>query len=513
MGRTRTPDTFGFKSFKANAAPPAPRTVSGSDNAAQLLRPLPFKRRFRPPFNIKASSIQSSYDYASLWVRWRRGYELAMYSQQAYDGYTYSFKYFVSGTPGVGAFLPGIVFNYPTTRADARTWIVGIRPRDSFNFTNVGLSVAAVTDFDADTYAVTLSSTFGAPISYFQGEVLSDRFNADGTEKEFGYNNYTVTAVGVGGVPTTPSDAPIFDTLFLSHTQQNSWTVVDATKLAVPATGPPAIGDFLATEMRAQCTCPDFLAREGVNLWDESIYRRYPFTRVQNLDPGFYDAGVDAPAGERRVPANDDPGFARTFGFIYLNEIYNIPRSTESTYSDPNLYYFQPRWCKHIYAAMWDLQLRFKQTNTAEMWLVQPNDEPMNEYYREMFQRKLVKQTDFFNRERNLEWWLRYGPVGAERSQDLVRQDTYNYISKVLNFGDINSLTEVEAPNFVLYTLEEYNPFAPFIPADAQIYDGGTYKDGELVDQPVNKLDGGEYLDAELVPYPAFPSLINGGTY
>ena len=174
MARKRGSDNFGFRDFKATNPVNQPRTIRGSDNAGELLRPLPFKRRFRPATGTKDFSLLSDYDYASLWVRWRRGYELAMYSQQAYDGLTYSFKYFVSGTPGVGTFLPGIAFMYLTTRSDMRMWMVGIRPRDSFNFLNFGYSVVSVTDYDANTYAVRLSSNFGAPISFFTGEDYRD---------------------------------------------------------------------------------------------------------------------------------------------------------------------------------------------------------------------------------------------------------------------------------------------------------------------------------------------------
>jgi hypothetical protein len=73
------------------------------------------------------------------------------------------------------------------------------------------------------------------------------------------------------------------------------------------------------------------------------------------MAPGFYDAGVDQ--STRLVNAPDDPGFARTFGFLYTNEIYNIPslrlsRSiptrTSSTTSRSGV--------STSTAAMWDLQ-------------------------------------------------------------------------------------------------------------------------------------------------------------
>jgi hypothetical protein len=67
-------------------------------------------------------------------------------------------------------------------------WMVGIRPRDSFKFIDFGYAITSVTTYNETTYAVRLSDNFGAPISFFKGEVLSNRFNADGTDKKFGFN-------------------------------------------------------------------------------------------------------------------------------------------------------------------------------------------------------------------------------------------------------------------------------------------------------------------------------------
>lgn len=510
MARRKNSDDFGFKSLKNVKGVELPKTIRGADNTNELSSPLSFERRFRPALNTKDFSLVSEYDYASLWVRWRRGYELSMYSQEAYGGLTYSFKYYVSGTPGFGVFLPGMCFMYPTTRTDMRMHMVAVRPRDSFNFLNFGYAVASVTDYDDSTYAVRLSSNFGAPISFFAGEVLSNRFNANGTAKSYGFNNYTVTAVGINGVPATPTYAPIFNTLFLSHARETSWSVVDANTLAVPATGPPAVGEYLTTEMRSQCTCPDFLARENFNLYDAAARRKYPYTRPQNLDPGFYDAGPDGTT--RQVPSMDNPGFARTFGFIYLNEIYNIPKVTERVYSDPNLYYYQPKWCKHIYAAMWDLQRKYNQGLVTSSWLPQPNDEPLNEYYREYFDKNLEKQTAFLKREKDLVWWERYSPKKDDMPTHMMYPDMYNMMTKTLNSGGLSSLATLQAQSFEMFTTSEFDPFDPasFV---TNTYSGGTYANGVLVSQPTTIFDGGSYKNGALIPPTGFPSLINGGIY
>lgn len=162
MSRRKGSDNFGFRSFGASGKINNVPDVVGADKPTELGRPLPFHRRFRPAVGTKDFSVLSDYDYASLWIRWRRGYELSMYAQQAYDGLGYGFKYYLNNTPGSGVYVPGLSFLYPTTRTDSKMWMVGIRPRDSFNFKDYGYAIDSVTDYDPDTYAVKLTSNFGA---------------------------------------------------------------------------------------------------------------------------------------------------------------------------------------------------------------------------------------------------------------------------------------------------------------------------------------------------------------
>ena len=499
---------FGYGSFKkpkgVNGIAPVEGAIRG-----EMSRPLPLHRRFRPPLNTKAQSVTSEYNYASLYARWRRGYELAMYSQQAYDGLTYSFKYYITA-PNVGQFLPGMCFMYPTTKTDMRMYMVGVRPRDSFNFLDFGFAISQVTQYDSETIAVKINTNFGAPISFFTGEVVSNRYNADGTEKTENYQNYTVVAVGRDGVKLNPSPFPIFNTLFLGVTKDLSWTVVNSTTLAVPAREDPAVGEYLTTEMRYACSCPDYLSRRNFNLYEYGTKDFYPYTKPINMRPGNYDAGDMG--GTRFVDASDDPGYVRDFGFIYLNQIYNIASSSEASYT--NLYFHQPRWCKHIYAAMWDMQLRFSQGDMTQPWLVQPNDEPLDPYYREHLELEVQKQSDFLYRNKNLVWWERYSPARDNMPAHMMMPDMYNMMVKVLNFGASgNFATAITSGNFVMSDVSQYNPFDPS-GTPTTIYDGGTYANGNATSSGVLFiLDGGQYLNGALLPPSGIPSFLNGGTY
>ena len=162
---------------------------------------------------------------------------------------------------------------------------------------------------------------------------------------------------------------------------------------------------------------------------------------------------------------------------------------------------------------MWDLKKRFNQDAIADLWLPQPNDEPMNEYYREKFEIDLAKQTDFYKRERDLVWWQRYSPAQDAMPTHMMYPDMYNMMSKTLNFGGLDKPTEMKADNFQMFTLEEFDPFAPIDFDKLDVYDGGTYSNGVLTSQPTNIFVGGQYANGVLIPPTGFPSLINGGSY
>ena len=514
MGRKRGSDDFGYRDFQPKKSRFAFKNIEGASSSHQLGSPLPLHRKFRPDFNLKDFSILFDYNYASMWTRWRRGYELYMFANQAYVGLNYSFRYWTTGTVGVGASLPGVCYMYPSTSQDMAMRMVAIRPRDSFNFLDFGYSIKSVTQTSPTVYAVELSSNFGPPISFFNGEILSDRFNSDGTEKTT-YNNYTVIGVGNGTTPLTPGFAPIFNSIFISLDTSNSWSVINNETLSTPASLPTP-GDYFTTEMRFGCNCPDYLAREDFNLYEYSLKRRYPYTLPQDLKPGLYDAGVDFDSN-RTSASRDYPGFSRDFGFLYVKKLLNLPSYTDGSknYSDPNLIYFAPRWCKHIYASFWDMQNRFGSDSFVRAWLAQPTDEPMDDKYREYFDLNLAKSTTFNKRQENLRWWEKYSPSQNTVPVHMMYPDMHPTMVKTLNFDTLASgtTTPMTASGFEMFTIDQYNPFAPPDPATTPILDGGTYSNGVLISGASLIYDGGQYANGALIPYPSLPSLINGGTY
>jgi len=86
---------------------------------------------------------------------------------------------------------------------------------------------------------------------------------------------------------------------------------------------------------------------------------------------------------------------------------------------------------------------------------------------------------------------------------------------KTLNFDTLASgtTTPMTASGFEMFTIEQYDPFAPPDPDITPKLDGGTYADGVLISGASLIYDGGQYANGVLIPYPSYPSLINGGTF
>ena len=206
----------------------------------------------------------------------------------------------------------------------------------------------------------------------------------------------------------------------------------------------------------------------------------------------------------------DDPGWSRSFGFIYLNDIYNIPDYSQRNYSDPNLFYFQPKWCKHIYAAMWDLNRALGDAENTGYWLPQPNDEPSHPAYKEMFEKNLKKQVDYLKRERDFKWWLKYGPTTAELPNKTLLPDNYVVFAKITNTGTLKDPNEVLSSGLTFSDISTYSPFVPV--SGVQIYNGGFYASGQITPGSISGvLDGKLYASGAVVPVLAYP--INGGIY
>lgn len=155
------------------------------------------------------------------------------------------------------------------------------------------------------------------------------------------YVGYTVTGV----------DATTNEIIFQRDDSYGAKTVNNKTETIVPAHRGFIVGRFLTTELRWQCSCQDFMRRDGYNLYQEVLKRRFPVTPVHNTKPGVVQNEDNTFTNER-----DIPGSFADLGYVTINNFYQLPTYKDTKeFSYPNLMYYQLRWCKHIYAAMFSL--------------------------------------------------------------------------------------------------------------------------------------------------------------
>jgi hypothetical protein len=156
------------------------------------------------------------------------------------------------------------------------------------------------------------------------------------------YVGYTVTGV----------DVTTNEIIFQKDDSYGAKTTNGITETIVPAHRGFIVGRFLTTELRWQCSCQDYSRRSGYNLYKEIQSRRFPVTAITSTKPGQVQ-NKDGTLTDTR----DIPGSFADLGYISVNNFYQLPNykdKAETSY--PNLMYYQLRWCKHIYAAMFSLQ-------------------------------------------------------------------------------------------------------------------------------------------------------------
>jgi len=160
----------------------------------------------------------------------------------------------------------------------------------------------------------------------------------------FRYDDYV-------GYTVTGSDATTNEIIFQKADSYGAKTVDTIAKTTVPAHRGFAVGRFLTTELRWNCSCQDFSRRDSYNLFSKNNHEKFPVTAIRDTKPGNIIQN-DGSLDERR----DEPGVFRDLGYVTINNFYQLPEyEDEKQDSFQNLQYYQLRWCKHIYAAMWSI--------------------------------------------------------------------------------------------------------------------------------------------------------------
>jgi len=161
----------------------------------------------------------------------------------------------------------------------------------------------------------------------------------------YDYTNYV-------GYTLTSIDYNNTELVFQRKDSYGAKTINNKPVTTVPAERGFIVGRFLTTEMRYQCSCQDFTRRDGYNLYKTQTSDKIPVTPITSVKPGQRLDKDNNVVNER-----DDDGVFSDLGFIATtSNFYQLPdyedTADQAYYS---LYYYQLRWCKHIYAALFSI--------------------------------------------------------------------------------------------------------------------------------------------------------------
>lgn len=194
-------------------------------------------------------------------------------------------------------------------------------------------------------YTVTVTSSTQLQFSTYDSGVTAGSMIVKRLVIGYDYGDYV-------GYTFTEVDYTTNELVFQRNDSYGAKTVNSIPVTTAPAHRGFSVGKFLTTEIRYQCTCQDYVHKNNYNFFENTRDKRFPVTPITSVKPG------DSLNKDNSItPNRDDPGVHSDFGFsTTVSGFYDIPDYSDTRdKSYPDLFYYQLRWCKHIYAAMFSL--------------------------------------------------------------------------------------------------------------------------------------------------------------
>ena len=193
-------------------------------------------------------------------------------------------------------------------------------------------------------YTVTVTSTTQFTLTTITTGTTSGNLTLSRLLRGRDYKNYV-------GYTVSGLDAVTKEIIFQRADSYGATTANEVTSTVVPAHRGFLVGRYLTTELRWHCSCQDFSRRDSYDLYSDIRSKRFPRTTVRSTNPGSVLLPDGTTSDER-----DIPGTFRDLGFTVINNFYQLPDYEDTSSTDvQSLMYYQMRWCKHIYAAMFAL--------------------------------------------------------------------------------------------------------------------------------------------------------------
>ena len=196
-------------------------------------------------------------------------------------------------------------------------------------------------DVSSGRYTITVTSTTQFTVTTITSGTTSGNLTLSRLLRGRDYKNYV-------GYTVSGLDATTKEIIFQRKDSYGATTSNEITSTVVPAQRGFLVGRYLTTELRWHCSCQDFSRRDSYDLYSDLYSKRFPKTTVRSTKPGQVLQSDGTLSSER-----DIPGTFRDLGFVAINNFYQLPDYEDSSATDvQSLMYYQMRWCKHIYAAM-----------------------------------------------------------------------------------------------------------------------------------------------------------------
>ena len=236
---------------------------------------------------------------------------------------------------------PGIASTYSRSGSEVTITCSSIHGLSTGNKVFLDVSTGNV---PSGRYTIEVTSTTEFKVTTLTSGSTSGNLTLSRLLRGFRYDDYV-------GYTVTGSDANTNEIIFQKADSYGAKTVDTVAKTTVPAHRGFAVGRFLTTELRWNCSCQDFSRRDSYDLFSTKNHEKFPVTALRDTKPGNV-LQPDGTLSEER----DIPGTFRDLGYVTINNFYELPEyEDEKEFSFQNLLYYQLRWCKHIYAAMWSL--------------------------------------------------------------------------------------------------------------------------------------------------------------
>ena len=236
---------------------------------------------------------------------------------------------------------PGISSTYSRSGSEVTVTCSSVHGLSTGNKVFLDVSTGNV---PSGRYTIEVTSTTEFKVTTLTSGTTSGNLILSRLLRGFRYDDYV-------GYTVTGSDANTNEIIFQKADSYGAKTVDTVAKTTVPAHRGFAVGRFLTTELRWNCSCQDFSRRDSYDLFSTKNHEKFPVTALRDTKPGNV-LQPDGTLSEER----DIPGTFRDLGYVTINNFYELPEyEDEKEFSFQNLLYYQLRWCKHIYAAMWSL--------------------------------------------------------------------------------------------------------------------------------------------------------------